>query len=247
MTETRRTGAAAIGREPNVERIARHQQPTEVASLHEWCALHRIPFERWPLERACRGWLDLAVSRAVADALRTRRAGDFSPAFRLVCGEFGVNPDGFLKARARRRKTRGRLSTTTGTPGGTVRGMDTPTPFDDLLARFKARTRAAAAGYATALCALPDATEETAPALGAAFEDARREMFTAHALEHALRLCAGRWGDAGASFEGWRHFFEGGGFAELVGALAGAAFCDELALIKTIDREWERLEDQAGA
>jgi len=92
-------------------RIEAHLHIDEIVSIEEWAKRRGIPIECWPQQQAARGWLDLAVGRAVDRALSTGRARSRSAAFRFVCGDFGLDGDS-----VRRRWEKGRVTTSGNSP-----------------------------------------------------------------------------------------------------------------------------------
>lgn len=76
----------------------------EMAAVTEWAERRGIPLDVWPSHPAARGWLDLAIGRAVERALALGRARSRSAALRIVCGAFGLDGDNERRRWERDRK-----------------------------------------------------------------------------------------------------------------------------------------------
>jgi hypothetical protein len=93
-------------------RIEANLHTDEIMSIEEWAKCRAIPIECWPLQRAARGWLELAIGRAVDRALSTGQARSHSAALRIVCGAFGLDGDSVRRRWERHRKTGDTVSLT---------------------------------------------------------------------------------------------------------------------------------------
>ena len=77
----------------SVERIEAELTPDELVSLREWLRRRGIPARDWPEHIEARAWVDLAIGRAVDEALQNGRARSFTAAMKIVCPRFGFRGD----------------------------------------------------------------------------------------------------------------------------------------------------------
>ena len=100
------------------ERIEAFLHGDEISSLTEWCRRRDVPLATWPRQPAARGWLELAIGRAVDRALATGLARSTTAAMQFVCGRFGLDGDSVRRRweraqqRERGRKTGDKMSLT---------------------------------------------------------------------------------------------------------------------------------------
>ena len=78
-------------------RIEARLHLAERHSIAEWCRHRGIPLDVWPQHTAALGWIDLAIGRAVEEALRTGRARSRSKALIFACADFGLDGDSVRK------------------------------------------------------------------------------------------------------------------------------------------------------
>lgn len=95
-------------------RIEAHLHIDEIVSIEEWARRRGVPLATWPQQLAARGWLELAIGRAVDRALSTGGARSPSAALRIVCGAFGLDGDSVRRCWERNRKTGDKVSLTAG-------------------------------------------------------------------------------------------------------------------------------------
>lgn len=60
-------------------------------SIEEWCRCLGASLDTWPQQREARGWLELAITRAVDKTMQAGRARSYTSALRIVCGAFGLD------------------------------------------------------------------------------------------------------------------------------------------------------------
>jgi diketogulonate reductase-like aldo/keto reductase len=90
-------------RSPDLHRLERHLHVDEMESVREWCRRQGVPVESWAEQAGTIGWQDLAIGRAVDEALRTGRARSYSAALRFVGADFGMDGDSIRRRWGRRR------------------------------------------------------------------------------------------------------------------------------------------------
>src|SRR6266550_7041605 len=93
-------------------RIEAYLHVDEIVSIEEWARRRGVPLESWPHQLAARGWLELAIGRAVDRALGTGLARSHSAALRIVCGAFGLDGNSVRRGWERTRKTGDKVSLT---------------------------------------------------------------------------------------------------------------------------------------